>query len=227
MTGHPAESLFISDGVIHCRDSQEVALTLKAVARQAIRTKAGVPLTAYITYDPPTEGADANYYGDYSSAYTYGAHGVEVEVDTVTGQVKVLRVVAAHDVGKVINELGVQGQITGGVAQGIGWTLYENMQFDKGKPLGTSLHGYTLMTIADMPKVESIIVESNDPVGPYGAKGVGEPTLIPTAPAIANAIEDACGVRITDLPITPEKVYQALKATQEQSASAGIPVIAE
>lgn len=227
MTGHPAQNLLISDGMIHCKDDQEVALSLKAVARQAIRTKAGVPLTAYVTYDPPTEGADANYYGDYSSAYTYGAHGVEVEVDTVTGQVKVLRVVAAHDVGKVVNELGVQGQITGGVAQGIGWTLYENMQFDKGKPLSTSLHGYTLMTIADMPKVESIVVESNDPVGPYGAKGVGEPTLIPTAPAIANAIEDACGVRITDLPITPEKVYQALKAMNEQGAAAGIPVIAE
>ena len=172
---------------------------------------AGVPLTAYITYDPPTEGSDKDFYGDYSSAYTYGAHGVEVEVDTYTGKVKVLRVVAVHDVGKVINELGLHGQITGGVAQGIGWCLYENMLFKKGVPATSGLHGYTFMTIKDMPPVEGITIETNDPIGPYGAKGVGEPTLIPTAPAIANAIEDACGVRMRDLPITPEKLYRALQ----------------
>jgi len=175
-----------------------------------IRTREAIPFTAYITYDPPTEGADENFYGDYSSAYTYGAHGVEVEVDTVTGQVKVLRVVAVHDVGKVINKNGIIGQINGGVAQGIGWTLYENMVFDNGKPLTNSLKNYILMTIKDMPEIESVMVETNDPIGPFGAKGVGEPTLIPTAPAIANAIEDAVGIRIKDLPITSEKVFWAL-----------------
>ena len=84
------------------------------------------------------------------------------------------------------------------------------MQFDKGVPVNKSLHGYTLMTIKDMPTVEGFVVESCDPIGPYGAKGIGEPTLIPTAPAIANAIEDACGVRIRSLPITPEKLYRAI-----------------
>lgn len=123
--------------------------------------------------------------------------------------------IAVHDVGKVINELGLNGQITGGVAQGIGWCLYENMLFKKGVPATNGLHGYTFMTIKDMPAVEGIAIESNDPIGPYGAKGVGEPTLIPTAPAIANAIEDACGVRMRDLPITPEKLYWALHAPKE------------
>lgn len=217
MTGRSAETLRLVDGAITATEGEPLSLSLKKVAYQAIRTNAGVPLTAFITYDPPTEGADKDFYGDYSSAYTYGAHAVEVEVDTVTGKVKVLRVIAAHDVGKVVNELGLQGQINGGVAQGIGWCLYENMLFDKGQPVNTSLHGYTLMTIADMPTIDSIIVESNDPVGPYGAKGVGEPTLIPTAPAIANAIEDACGIRIHDLPITPEKVYRALKEAKHQN----------
>ena len=210
MTDRHAHTLFIEGGFIRCSLDPAVKLPLKKVATQAIRTNVGVPLTAYVTYDPPTEGADANFFGDYSSAYTYAAQGVEVEVDTYTGKVKVLRVMAAHDVGKAVNQLGVQGQINGGVAQGIGWCLYENMQFDKGVPVNKSLHGYTLMTIKDMPTVEGFVVESCDPIGPYGAKGIGEPTLIPTAPAIANAIEDACGVRIRSLPITPEKLYRAI-----------------
>lgn len=228
MMGRPVESLTLENGVVRSSEDKDLTLSLEQVAQKAIRSNAGVPLTAYITYDPPTEGTDSEFYGDYSSAYTYGAHAVEVEVDTVTGKVKVLRVVAAHDVGKAINILGIQGQITGGVAQGIGWCLYEDMQFDKGQPLNRGLHGYTLMTIADMPEVQSILVESNDPIGPYGAKGVGEPTLIPTAPAIANAIENACGVRIVDLPITPEKVYQALKAARNKAPEAlQIPVKTE
>jgi CO/xanthine dehydrogenase Mo-binding subunit len=209
------DTMYIEDGFVKCSRDASIIMPLKEVAAKAIRTRAGVPLTAFITYDPPSEGADKEYYGDYSSAYTYGAHGVEVEVDTVTGQVKVLRVVAAHDVGKVVNQFGVQGQITGGVAQGIGWCLYENMLFKNGVPASKGLHGYNFMTIKDMPAVEGITVETNDPVGPYGAKGVGEPTLIPTAPAIANAIEDACGVRIRDLPITPEKMYWALHNNEQ------------
>lgn len=214
MTSRQKDTLFIEDGLVKCSRDPSILLTIKDVATKAIRTNVGMPLSATITYEPPTEGADANFFGDYSSAYTYGAHGVEVEVDTATGKVKVLRVIAVHDVGKTVNELGLQGQITGGVAQGIGWCLYENMLFKDGVPATTGLHGYTFMTIKDMPAVEGIAIETNDPMGPYGAKGVGEPTLIPTAPAIANAIEDACGARIRDLPITPEKMYWALHGTK-------------
>jgi len=212
MCGRQPDTMYLEDGFIRCSRDGSINMPLKDVAAKAIRTRAGISLTAFVTYDPPSEGADKEYYGDYSSAYTYGAHGVEVEVDTVTGQVKVLRVIAVHDVGKVVNGLGVHGQITGGVAQGIGWCLYENMLFKDGVPAAKGLHGYNFMTIKDMPAVEGITIETDDPIGPYGAKGVGEPTLIPTAPAIANAIEDACGVRIRDLPITPEKMYWALHA---------------
>jgi CO/xanthine dehydrogenase Mo-binding subunit len=219
MSGAPKESLQMEDGVISSTSDPKVSLTLEEVAFHAIRTQNGTPLTEYITYEPPTTGADSNYYGDYSSAYTYGAHGVEVEVDTHTGKVKVLRVVAAHDLGKVINEMGAKGQVTGGVAQGIGWALYEEMVFDEGKPVCRDLHGYTLMTIADMPPVEIHLLETDDPIGPYGAKGIGEPTLIPTAPAIANAIENAVGVRITSLPMTPEKVYRAIREKEATAKS--------
>jgi CO/xanthine dehydrogenase Mo-binding subunit len=219
MSGASKESLQMEDGVISSTSDPKVSLTLEEVAFRAIRTQNGRPLTEYITYDPPTTGADSNYYGDYSSAYTYAAQGVEVEVDTHTGKVRVLRVVAAHDLGKVINEMGAKGQVTGGVAQGIGWALYENMVFDKGKPVCRDLHGYTLMTIADMPPVEIHLLETDDPIGPYGAKGIGEPTLIPTAPAIANAIENAVGVRITSLPMTPEKVYRAIREKEAKAKS--------
>lgn len=206
----PVAALDMKDGLVYYKADDRVNISLKSLCNKAIRTNKSIPFTSYISYDPPTVGADSTGYGDYSSAYTYGAHAVEVEVDTHTGQVKVLKVVAAHDVGKVINPSGVIGQINGGVAQGIGWTLYENMQFKEGIPQSTGLHKYTLMTTKDMPEIESIIVETNDPIGPFGAKGIGEPTLIPTGPAIANAIEDAIGVRIKDLPITPEKIYRAL-----------------
>jgi len=205
------DNLEMKDGRVYSVSNPKKSLSLKELSKIAIRSNEAVPFTAYITYDPPTEGADEEYYGDYSSAYTYGAHGVEVEVDTLTGRVKVLRIAAAHDVGKAINPNGITGQINGGVAQGIGWTLYEDMIFKDGIPQVRGLKDYMLMTAKDMPKIEEIIVESNDPIGPYGAKGIGEPTLIPTAPAIANAIEDAVGVRLKHLPFTPEKVYWAIQ----------------
>lgn len=212
-----AEALDIEQGKVFYTSDPSQFVTMKQVCTEAIRTNKAKPITAYITYDPPTVGSDAKGYGDYSSAYSYGAHGVEVEVDTETGVVRVLRVAAAHDVGHVINANGVVGQINGGVAQGIGWALYENEQFVDGIPQTDKLHKYVVMTSMDMPKVSNFIVESNDPIGPFGAKGIGEPTLIPTAPAIANAIEDACGVRIHDLPITPEKVFRALHGMDKQT----------
>ncbi|ATW24991.1 xanthine dehydrogenase family protein molybdopterin-binding subunit [Candidatus Formimonas warabiya] len=203
--------LEINDDVVYNRMDPGHKYSLAEICKYGIRTREAAELTAYITYDPPTQGNDSTGYGDYSSAYTYGAHGVEVEVDTVTGQVRVLRIVTAHDVGAVINPQGVFGQISGGVAQGIGWTLYENQIQKNGIPQNASLRNYILMTIKDMPKIEPILVETNDPVGPFGAKGIGEPTLIPTAPAIANAIQDAVGIRIHDLPITAEKMFWALQ----------------
>jgi CO/xanthine dehydrogenase Mo-binding subunit len=150
-------------------------------------------------------------------AYVYGCQVAEVEVDTVTGEIQVLGVWAAHDVGRAINPRGVEGQIEGGIVQGLGQALMEDYKLDAGH---TSTHGfakYILPTSLDIPEITSIIVEDRDPKSPLGAKGIGEPALVPTAPAIANAVYDAIGVRIDSLPITPEKVLAAL-AEKERAA---------
>ena len=162
-------------------------------------------------YEPPNGITDPQtVMGNMSAAYAFGTHMAEVEVDTETGQVKVLNFVAAHDTGRTLNALGVKGQTYGGVAQGIGYALNEETVFKNGKVANAQFHDYKLLTALDMPPIQIIEVESIDPEGPFGAKGVGEPGLVPTAAAIANAIFDAVGVRITDIPITPEKVLKAL-----------------
>jgi aldehyde oxidoreductase len=160
------------------------------------------------SFDPPTSPLDANGQGKPYAVYGYGAHLAEVEVDLRLGTVKVRRIVAAHDVGRAINPILVEGQIEGGVAQGIGMALME--EFTPGK--GENLHDYLIPTIGDVPEIESILVECASSAGPFGAKGIGEQALIPTAPAILNAIHHATGARITRTPATPDRVLSALKA---------------
>lgn len=141
------------------------------------------------------------------------AEFVEVEVDTETGQVKVLRAVYAHDLGRVVNPVGAEGQVEGGLAQGIGYALCEEMQFDPdtGACLTSDFLDYKIPTAVEMPRsIESIFIESNETTGPFGAKSLSEMCLIVPAPAIANAIYDAVGVRIRSLPITPQKILEAL-----------------
>lgn len=142
-----------------------------------------------------------------------GAHFAEVAVNVETGQVRILRYVAAHDVGRAINPAVVEGQIEGGVAQGIGFALTEELQVDPetGSVLNASFMDYKALTAADTPPIETVLIESPDPVGPFGAKGVGEPGIVPVAGVIANAIHDAVGVWIRELPITPERVLRALR----------------
>jgi len=132
-------------------------------------------------------------------------------VDKETGQVKVLKYIAAHDVGKAINPMLLEGQIYGGGLMGLGYALSERMIFRDGRLMNANFLDYKMLTAKDVPPVEAVIVETDEKDGPFGAKGIGEPGLVPTAPAIANAIYDAVGVRIKDLPITPEKILKALK----------------
>ena len=145
-------------------------------------------------------------------AYVYGCQVAEVEVDTLTGEVQVLGIWAAHDVGKAINPRGVEGQIEGGVVQGLGQALMEDYVQEDGRAKTRGFAKYILPTSLDIPQINSVIVEDPDPLSPLGAKGIGEPSLIPTAPAIMNAIHDAIGVRITSLPAKPERVLAALAA---------------
>ena len=151
---------------------------------------------------------------------------MEVE-NTETGQIRVLRVAAAHDVGRAVNPNGIRGQIYGGVAQGVGWALYENIIYEGGRLQNNSLRNYTLVTVTDMPEVEPIIVETHDPVGPYGAKGIGEPALIPMPPAVANAVEDAVGVENQGLCPSLRKRFFSNSIPSAKGLdheSAGLPV---
>ena len=147
-----------------------------------------------------------------SGAVPWHAHAAEVEVDTETGIVRVLKVVAAHDVGVAINPQIVEGQIEGGVLSMIGYALREEVRFTKdGYPYNDSFHKYMVPTAEDMPEIEAVIVEASDPNGPFGAKGVGESAVIPTAAAIADAVEDAIGIRLNEIPMTPERVLKAIR----------------
>lgn len=146
-----------------------------------------------------------------STFWMYAAQAAEVDVDPETGHVHVRKICAAHDVGKVVNALGAETQLEGGLATGIGTALFEEVRVEGGRILNPSFLDYKLATAADMPELELMFVEEPHPEGPYGAKGLAEPPLAPTAPCIANAVYNAVGVRIRDLPMTPEKVYWHLK----------------
>jgi aldehyde oxidoreductase len=168
----------------------------------------GYVLTAEQTFDPPTSPLDENGQGIPYAVYGFGAHLAEVAVDIELGTVRVLKVVAAHDVGRAINPTLIEGQIEGGVAQGLGMALME--EFFPGK--GENLHDYLIPTAGDIPPVESILIEDPSPIGPFGAKGIGEQAVIPTAPAILNAIHHAIGIRVRRIPATPDRIREAILA---------------
>ncbi len=176
----------------------------------------GTIFTEESFYEPPTQLPDwEKGYGNMSAAYTFGAQGVEVEVDEDTGEVKILKLVAVTDIGRVLSLQTLKGQMYGGIVQGVGYALYEEVRSEEGRILNPGFTDYKLATAADVDfPIELDFIETDDPAGPFGAKGAGEPGMVPTAPAIANAIYDAVGVRIHDLPITPEKVLKALRERQ-------------
>lgn len=153
--------------------------------------------------------------GQVHPDYAFGAQAVEVAVDTETGEVTVLQCIGAHDVGQAINPAAVAGQIEGGSAMGQGYALSEELRYEQGRLVSPSFSEYLIPTSMDVPIYQSIILESRSGVGPFGAKGIGEPSLTPVAPAIANAVADALGVRVFELPITPERVVMALREAAE------------
>jgi CO/xanthine dehydrogenase Mo-binding subunit len=168
----------------------------------------GYVITAEATFDPPTSPLDENGQGNPYAVFGFGAHMAEIEVDVELGTVRVLKITAAHDVGRAINPTLIEGQIEGGVAQGLGMALME--EFFPGR--GENLHDYLIPSAGDVPPVESILIEDPSPIGPFGAKGIGEQAVIPTAPAILNALYDAVGVRLKKLPATPDRVRAAILA---------------
>lgn len=173
----------------------------------------GVPILGRGVYTPDLAVPDfRSGGGNLSPAYTFAAQAAEVEVDPETGQVKLLRMTFSHDCGFAINPLSVEGQLEGGMVMMQGQALYENLQREGGQTLNPTLLHYTMPTAGDIPQeVRSILVEGADPLGPFGAKEAGEGTTLGTIPAIANAIYDAIGVRLTELPFSPERILRALE----------------
>jgi len=210
------ENFDMKDGFLFIKDAPDedwLHLELGRFLRAVHFRQQGQMLTTEAFYDPPNELPDWNKgYGNMSATYVFGTQGVEVEVDTETGEIKIVKMVATHDVGRVLNVQGLKGQFYGALAQGIGYAFYEKLESEDGKIQNTNFRDYKIPTIQEMNfPIDLEFIETDDRFGPFGAKGVAEPGLVPTAPAIANAIYDAIGVRIRDLPITPEKILAALK----------------
>ncbi|MFN3208220.1 MAG: molybdopterin-dependent oxidoreductase [Roseovarius sp.] len=200
----PEAVLRLDGTVLHVSDGErEQSIDLADLSEQAH----GYVLWAEESYDPPTQPLDEDGQGVPYAVYGYGAQLVELSVDTVLGTVKVQKITAAHDLGRVINPQLAEGQVEGGIAQGLGLALME--EFIPGRT--ENLHDYLIPTTGDMPEIETIFLEVPDPEGPIGAKGLGEHVLIPTAPAILNAIRDATGALVTRLPALPHRVLAAIR----------------
>jgi len=203
----PPDALAFAAGQVMARDGRKVSLK-EAIA---IAKKEGRPLSAEHVYQPPAT-TPLGEPGDQHFAYGFATQAALVEVDSQTGKIEVLKVIAAHDVGRAINPRAIAGQLEGGVVMGMGFALSEELKVKEGVVENADLARYRIPRVGQVPEIMPIIVEAETAEGPFGAKGVGEITSIPTAPAIINAIHAAIGVRITDLPATPEKIQAALKA---------------
>ncbi len=213
----PPESLELAGKRIWSRDSPERMLELSKVAQIAWETNK--PLRAeglFGTWHPTIPGKEITYPFP-NSFYSYATQIAQVLVNIETGQVTVEKVWAAHDVGKAINPNAIEGQIDGGVLMGVGYALYEELQQSGGRLLNDRLSQYVMPLAWEAPEIDHLIVEVAEPTGPFGAKGVGEPATSPTAPAIANAITDAIGVRFYEIPMTPERIWRALDKKQKMN----------
>jgi CO/xanthine dehydrogenase Mo-binding subunit len=203
-------------GKFYAQGTPEKHLLFNEVAAQATFSRHGAPVVGTGFYEPPTVLPDPETkYGNISPAYPFACQIAEVEVDPGTGQVTVTNFVAAHDVGRAINPMATEGQIRGGVTQGLGWTLMENMAYENGRIINPDFVDYIVPSALDVPEIKPILVEPIEPNGPYGAKGIGEPALNPTMSAITNAIYDATGIRIKKLPVSPEKILAGLKKNRD------------
>ncbi len=210
------ENLDIKDRLIFLKDypdKKEYAIPIEKILRRIHfrGNKDGDIIITHTFFEPDTDYiSPQSPKGNMSETYVFAAHGAEVEVDPETGKVKILKYVAAHDVGKVINPILLKGQIYGGVMQGVGMALLEEMILEEGKIMNPDFFDYKVPTIMDTFPIEIVLIETNDPLGPFGAKGIGEIGLVAVNPAIANAIANATGKRIKELPMTPERVMKSI-----------------
>jgi CO/xanthine dehydrogenase Mo-binding subunit len=208
------DNLDIAEGKVFVKSDPSQIFDLVDLAR--ICAAEGLHLSNLAIFTAPfTDPIDSETgQGKVFPDFTFGAFAVEVAVDTETGEITLLKAAACHDVGRAINRAAVEGQIAGGGVQGLGYALLEDLIVKEGIIQTPSLSEYLIPTSMDFPPVKTIVLESGTGVGPFGAKGVGEPSLTPAAPAVVSAVADAIGVRIHEIPITPEKVLAALDRVQ-------------
>jgi len=205
------ENLDLRDKTVYSTEDPKASIDLVKVIRQCA-TEQQLPQNLVTFKAPVTDPVTDEVITDPVFAdFTFGAQAAEVEVDTETGDVKVLKWASAYDVGQAINVKRVEGQIEGGAAQGMGYGLMEDYLEENGVPVTWTLHEYLVPTSKDMPDIKSVVLQSGSGVGPYGAKGIGEPSITASAPALVNAIKDATGVTILQIPATPERVFYGLK----------------
>ena len=207
--GSDAVIEFIDKSVVVSHKDKKQVLNLNEMDKN----KDGYVLSAIETYDPPTIPLDDNGQGKPYAVYGYGVQMAEIEVNKELGTIKIEKIIAVHDLGKVVNPLLAEGQIEGGVAQGLGLALMEEYIPDRTE----NLHDYLIPTIGDMPEIESIFIEKTDPEGPMGAKGLGEHVLIPTTPAILNALRNCTGAIIKKLPALPHRVLEAISEAENET----------
>jgi xanthine dehydrogenase molybdenum-binding subunit len=208
----PVEELDCEDGFIVARRAPQRRIPYEKVVRAGHFREGGQILMGQAFYDPPTQMLDKDFRGNVSVTYGFAAQAALVEVEEATGKIEVLRVASAHDVGRALNPIGCEGQIEGGIHMGLGYCLTEELRLEGGRILNPGFLDYKLLTAPDMPEILITLIETVDEAGPFGAKGLGEAGTIPISAAVANAVKDAVGVRMTELPMTPERVYRALRA---------------
>ncbi len=213
--GQPIELLDMREGCVVEKDSGKKLFELGKLIRSLhFSDKAELVMTTFY-YEPPSRHQDREFKGDVSAAYAWATQVAEVEVDTQTGIVTLLKITGAHDVGRVLNRLGIEGQIEGGIVMGQGYALTENLIVENGVVRNPNFRDYKLVTAPEIPEMDISFIETMDGEGPQGAKGVGEAPAICVAAAVGNAIYNATGVRITALPFTPENVYRALRSNAQ------------
>lgn len=218
--GAAVDDLVFEDGMVRERSGAGRGMSLAELVQACdYRGVATAHLGLWRAESGSFDPADGQ--GDSFPDYTFGTHAAEVEVDLDTGEVRVTDYAAAHDVGRAINPMRVEGQIQGGVYQGLGYALMEDVILEDGNNLSTLFANYFIPTSMEFPDVRAVIVESGEGKGPLGARGIGEPPIGPCAAAVASAVADATGIRLTELPMTPERVLDALDVRWAEAAVGG------
>ncbi len=212
----PPDALELVAGMVRVTAHPERGMEYDRVVRAGHLKEGGRTLVTEAFYDPPTQMLDKNLRGNVSAAYGFAAQAVLLEVSESTGQVRVLKVASAHDVGRTLNPLIAEGQIHGGIHMGLGYALAEELVVREGQVLNPQFMEYPLLVASDMPDIVVEFIETVDEEGPFGAKGLGEAGVIPVSAAVANAVKDAVGARLTELPLRSERIFQALQSARQE-----------